>query len=312
MTDPKPIFPTQRAWIRGLVLGAMGFRLGQFHMYPPRPIIVDAPPCELPIPEPRLRISLVTPVLNQVDFVGQTLESVFAQRYAGLEYIVQDGGSTDGTLAIIEKYADRLAYFRSEKDEGQSDAINRGFANASGDILGWLNADDLMLPGALDCVARFFERHPEVDVVYGDRIVINEQGLEVGRWALSPHADWILSWLDYVPQETLFWRRGLWERVGGHVDPAYQFAMDWDLLVRFRDCGARFAHLSRYLGAFRVHPAQKTSAQMNDLGLPEMTRIRVRCLGHEPSRWEMRWAVWRYALRHLYYYWHHRFFAADS
>ena len=279
-------------------------------MYPPRPIGLSASYSRSVESRCRPKISLVTPVLNQAAFIGQTVESVLSQRYLALEYIVMDGGSTDGTFTVIEKYRNQLAYCESVKDKGQSDAINRGFTHSSGDILGWLNGDDILLPGALDCIAQFFEMNPDIDVVYGNRIVIDVDGNDIGRWVLPPHSDRILSWIDYVPQETLFWRRHLWDRVGGHVDTSYQFAMDWDLLVRFRDCGARFSHLPRYIGAFRVHSAQKTSTQMNSIGLQEMGSIRGRCLGYLPTKMETRVAVLPYVLRHIVCSWHDRLLRA--
>src|SRR5258706_8672796 len=118
---------------------------------------------------------------------------------------------------------------------------------ATGELLAWLNGDDILLPGALDYVVYFFETHPSVDVVYGHRIVIDPTGNEIGRWVLPPHSDRVLSWIDYVPQETLFWRRRAWERVGSHVDETFHFAMDWDMLVRLRDSGATFARLPQFL-----------------------------------------------------------------
>ena len=291
----------QSGGFKALLRRLLGFRLGQFHVYPPRPIALSASSTQSVACPCRLKISLVTPVLNQAAFIRQTIESVLSQGFPAFEYIVMDGGSNDGTTTIIEEYRGQLTYCESAKDNGQADAINKGFAHASGDILGWLNADDLLLPGALDYVAHFFEINPDIDVVYGNRIVIDTDGNDVGRWVLPPHSDRILSWVDYVPQETLFWRRSVWDRIGGKVDTSFQFAMDWDLLVRFRDCGAHFFHLPRYIGAFRVHPAQKTSTQMSDVGLQEMSRIRTRCLGYAPSKMAQRIAVTPYVLRHIIY-----------
>lgn len=281
----------------------LGLRIGMLHMYPPRPMVAPAPaepPRDLPA------ISLVTPVYNQAAFIERTLASVAAQRYGRLEHIVVDGGSDDGTREIVARHAPGLAHWESGRDSGQAEALNKGFARASGEILGWLNGDDLLLPGALACVARAFAAHPGVDVVYGDRIVIDEQDREVGRWALPAHSNAILSWLDFIPQETLFWRRRAWERVGARIDPGFQFAMDWDLLVRLRDSGATFLHLPRFLGAFRVHPAQKTSAQMHTEGAREMARIRMRCLGHEPGRARLALAALPYMLRHAAADWRSR------
>src|SRR5690606_26461081 len=118
----------------------------------------------------------------------------------------------------------------------------------------------IILPGALDYVAAFFEANPEIDAIYGHRIVIDEDGRDIGRWVLPPHSDDILDWADFVPQETLYWRRSAWQRIGAQLDESYTFAMDWDLLIRLRETGARFSRVPRYLGGFRAHSAQKTSA----------------------------------------------------
>jgi glycosyltransferase involved in cell wall biosynthesis len=249
---------------------------------------------------------LVTPVRNQAAFIGQAIESVIGQRFSPLEYVVLDGASTDGTTEVINHYRDYLSYYESVKDAGQTDALNKGFERTSGDILGWLNGDDLLLPGSLAYVAKFFESNPNVDVVYGDRIVIDSNGNEVGRWILPSHSDRILSWIDYVPQETLFWRRSIWERIGSRLDPSFHFAMDWDLLVRFRESGARFQHLPLCLGAFRVHAAQKTNVQIDAIGVDEMNRIRASCLGYIPSKMMLRLAVTPYVLRHVAKVWRSR------
>jgi hypothetical protein len=113
------------------------------------------------------------------------------------------------------------------------------------------------------------------------------------------HDSAVLSWADYVPQETIFWRRRIWDKVGGQIDESFRFAMDWDLLVRFRDAGAKFAHIPRFLGAFRVHQHQKTTASINDIGHQEMDRIRNRVLGRVPSRKEIRAATLPYLLKHI-------------
>src|SRR5439155_11875113 len=119
-------------------------------------------------------------------------------------------------------------------NRGQAHAINLGFRHATGEILAYLNSDDLLLPGALAYVANHVVRHPEVGVVYGHRVVIDADGREVGRWVLPPQDDASLVWDDYVPQETMFWRRRAWERVGARLDETFHFALDWDLILRFR------------------------------------------------------------------------------
>jgi hypothetical protein len=244
------------------------------------------------------RISIVTPSFNQGEFIERTIASVLDQAYPNLEYHVQDGASADGTRAVLERYSDRLASWDSRPDSGQTEAINRGFARTTGEIMAWLNSDDVLLPGALAFVADFFNRHPAVDVVYGHRALLDEKDRQIGRWILPAHSDAVLSWADYVPQETLFWRRRIWDEAGGRVDESFRFAMDWDLLVRFRDAGARFERLPRFLGGFRIHPQQKTSASIAEIGFTEMSRIRERALGRVPTHFEIRKAVLPYLVRH--------------
>jgi glycosyltransferase involved in cell wall biosynthesis len=275
-----------------------GIQLGFFNLQPPRPVSVPRRYYSETRPSGKLKISLVTPVLNKNQFLAQTVESVLAQDYPALEYIVKDGGSTDGTLQIAESYKGRISLLLSGPDKGQADAINVGFGHATGDILGYLNADDLLLPGALNYVGRYFENNPSVDVVYGHRIVIDADGRETGRWVLPRHDDRILSWIDYVPQETLFWRRRIWERIGGATDTSFHFALDWDLLVRMRDSGARIVRLPRFLGAFRVYADHKTSAAFETTGVSEIARIRQRCLGRPARWWQIGLATSPYLLKH--------------
>jgi len=274
-------------------------RLGNLNQYAPRKLSLSCPAqavssCNLP-----LKISIVTPSFQQGGYIEHTLKSVLEQGYPNLEYFVQDACSSDQTVVILKRYEQALSGWSSEADSGQSHAINKGFARTTGEIMAWLNSDDLLLPGALACVAEYFERHSEVDVVYGNRLMINEDGMEIGRWILPGHDGDLLSWADYVPQETLFWRRSLWEKVGGQIDESFKFAMDWDLLVRFREVGAKFSHIPQFLGAFRIHHCQKTSATINEVGYQEMDRIRERLLGKVPSRNEIRKAVFPFMLRHV-------------
>ena len=243
-------------------------------------------------------ISIVTPSFNQGSFLDRTLSSVLDQEYPRLEYIVQDGGSTDDTEQVLARYADRLHHYEMRDDEGHAHAINLGFAHASGDVMAFLNSDDLLLPGSLHYVARYFERHADVDAVYGHRVLVDENDMEIGRWVMPRHDDEVLSWADFVPQETLFWRRGVWERAGGCMDQEYPFALDWDLLVRLRDAGAKTVRLPRFLGAFRIHEAQKTSAIMDTQGQKEAAALRRRIHGREVSRPEVWEHVRPYMRRH--------------
>ncbi len=129
--------------------------------------------------------------------------------------------------------------------------------------MAYLNSDDILLGGALDYVAAYFSAHPEVDVIYGHRIIIDEEDREIGRWILPRHDRRVIRWSDYIPQETMFWRRRIWEAAGGRLDESFQFAMDWDLILRFDDAGAVFRRVPAFLAAFRHHAGQKTISAMD-------------------------------------------------
>lgn len=277
-------------------------RLGRLRHHAPRPLdlaplrFVGRDSNELP------RISVVTPSYAQGEFIERTIRSVLDQGYPNLEYRVQDGGSSDATVEILERYAPRLSGWQSCPDNGQAEALNRAFSATTGEVMGWLNSDDMYLPGALYAVGAFFRANPEVDVIYGFRILVDENDQELGRWILPPHDDRVLSWADYVPQETLFWRRRAWVRIGGCLDEEFQFALDWDLLLRLRDAGAEMAVLPEYLGAFRVHARQKTSHSISAVGFAEMDRLRRRVHGRAVTQTEVRRAVAPYLVRHLFHH----------
>ncbi|QWE23610.1 glycosyltransferase [Polynucleobacter sp. AP-Jannik-300A-C4] len=273
-------------------------RLGNLSQYSPRHFIITEKKYHYPemvMPT----ISLVTPSYNQGEYIERTINSVLRQNYPALEYFIQDGASKDATVRVVQKFLDKISGWKSAEDTGQSEAINLGFSQTSGEIMAWLNSDDLLLPGALHTVAHYFNSHPEVDVVYGNRILIDENDMKVGRWVMPSHDDSILSWVDFIPQETLFWRRSVWEKIGGGVDESFKFAMDWDLILRFRDVGAKFARIPIFLGAFRVHQHQKTSVSIDDIGSKEMARIRQRALGRVPTQGEIRNAVKLYLIKHV-------------
>jgi glycosyltransferase involved in cell wall biosynthesis len=228
-----------------------------------------APDEPLPALENAPKISVVTPSYQQGHFLEWTMRSVLEQRYPNLEYVVMDGGSTDETGEILVRYKDRLAYYESAPDKGQADAVARGFEHSSGEIMAYLNSDDLLAPGALDFVARFFSAHPEVDAIYSHRVFIDEQNLVTRYWILPAHHSWMMERWDYIPQETCFWRRRLYEKVGG-IDTSFQFALDYDLFVRFMRAG-RMERVNRFLGAFREHPSSKTTQQQG--AHPEVERV---------------------------------------
>jgi glycosyltransferase involved in cell wall biosynthesis len=297
----RPFLPVLRA-IRNIARRCLSLarpRLGNLNQYAPIPLVVASKPISINQWINTPKISIVTPSFQQGGYIERTINSVLDQKYPNLEYFVQDGGSKDDTVAVLKRYEGELSGWVSEKDSGQSQAINLGFAHTTGDIMAWLNSDDLLLPGALAIVIDYFNKHPEVDVVYGNRLLIDENDMEIGRWILPGHDGEVLSWADYVPQETMFWRRSIWNKVGGQIDESFRFAMDWDLLVRFREAGAQFAHIPVFLGAFRIHEQQKTSAAISEIGYQEMNRIRERLLGRVPAKEEVRKKVMPFMLKHI-------------
>lgn len=257
-----------------LLRTGLGIGLGRFHQYPPRPLSITALSAAAVTDASLPKVSIVTPSYNHVDFVGQTLRSVLDQAYPHLEFIVQDGASTDGSKELLQSFDPRAVTVISEADCGQTDALNRGFARSTGEIMAYLNSDDLFLPGTLNLVVRFFLDHPEVEVIYGNRLLVDEHGREIGRWVLPGHDERVLRNVDYVPQETLFWRRRAWNRIGTGLDANLHFAMDWDLILKFIDTEAVFAHVPELFGVFRVHKQQKSQAEYLARGRNEIARLR--------------------------------------
>lgn len=258
----------------------MFFQMPAHMAYPARPIRIEKFPA--PAARPACpRFSIVTPSYNQARFLGETLRSVLDQPGVALDYVVQDGGSADDSANLIRQHASQLHAWTSERDAGQADAIVRGFARTRGapeDLMAWINSDDFYLPGTLAFVADYFASHPEVDVIYGHRIVVNDASQEIARWFLPTHDPEVLRLNDFVPQETMFWRRRIWDKVSG-LDTSFKFAMDWDLLLRFQAAGARIVRVPYFLACFRVHAAQKTTAAMHDVGQHEITLLRERTHG---------------------------------
>jgi len=282
-------------------------RIFKLKNYEPRPLRLPARYARVRPPEHPPTISIVTPNLNQGGFIEATIRSVVDQNYPALEFIIQDGGSKDASLDVIRRHAGRLAFWTSEKDSGQSNAINRGMRRTTGELMAYLNSDDILLPGSLAYVARYLAEHPEIDVVYGHRMLIDDHGDDIGRWVLPPHDDHAIAYADFIPQETMFWRRRIWERVGGQIDEAFHFAMDWDLILRFREAGAKFARLPRFLGAFRVSADNKTTKLLETVGRRDMEILRQRVLGRLPSDAEIHAAVTPYLWRH---WWHDKLYMA--
>jgi glycosyltransferase involved in cell wall biosynthesis len=285
--------------VRRRLVRMLGPNLGILRQHGPRPLRVPRHYSRSLPPDPAPTLSIVTTSKNQAAFLPRAIESVLMQGYPALQYLVQDGASTDGSTAILAKYERRLRWI-SEPDASHPQALNRGLSRTTGEIMAWLNSDDRLLPGTLSYVASYFAAHPEVDVVYGHRIVIDEDDREIGRWVLPPHDAEVLSWGDYVPQETLFWRRRLWDRIGGAIDESFLFAFDWDLLLRFRDASAVFVRLPRFLGAFRIHGMQKTAWMMPVAGHEDTRRLQQRCHGRALRGDEVADGLDRYFSRALF------------
>lgn len=222
----------------------------------------------------RPKISLVTCSFQQGKFIEQTIQSVLRQGYDNMEYLVIDGGSTDQTIPIVQKYRKNLAYWISEQDEGQADALIKGFERATGEIHGWLCSDDLLMPGALEAVGNFFADHPEVDFIYGDALWIDVESRPI-RLKLEPAWNRFVFLYDhnYLPQPSCFWRSSIYRAVGG-LDSRLHYSMDSDLWLRFARV-TRPVHLPKVLSSMRLYPEQKCSADKL-VGRSEHAKLRFR------------------------------------
>jgi glycosyltransferase involved in cell wall biosynthesis len=221
-------------------------------------------------------VSIITPSFNQAHYIEATIQSVLMQDYPRVEYIIVDGGSTDGTVDIIRKYEQKLTGWVSEKDQGQTDAINKGFGRATGEILAWINSDDTYSHSRVVTEAvNFLLANPDVAMVYADCNFIDEQGNVIGKFA-SRQTDYQKLRRGYVhiPQQTMFFRAKYWKELGP-LDPSFYFAMDYDLWVRI----AKHAPIQYLPGQtwanFRIHTSSKTHVN-DERGWQEMLRIHYR------------------------------------
>jgi glycosyltransferase involved in cell wall biosynthesis len=202
-------------------------------------------------------VSIITPSFNQARYLESTIRSVLDQDYPNIEYVIMDGGSGDGSVEIIRRYSNRLASWVSEKDHGQTDAINKGFALAKGEILAWLNSDDTYQPHAISEAVRSLQNRPELGLVYGDANFIDENGRVIGRFPAA-QTDYrrLRQRYVHIPQQASFWRADLWRKVGP-LDPSFYFAMDYDLWVRLAAL-APVLYTPQVWANFRLHSQGKT------------------------------------------------------
>lgn len=209
-------------------------------------------------------VSIITPSYNQAQYLEQTLCSVLEQDYPRIEYIVIDGASTDGSVDVIRKYSDRMVFWVSEKDSGQAEAINKGLARATGEIIAWLNSDDYYLPGAVASAVKAFEAHPEAGLVYGDTVAVDEKGeaIHFPRYALWTLED--LLTFHILGQPAVFMRRDVLLKAG-FLDPSFHFLLDHHLWIRMAS-HAPMVHVPERWAAGRFHESAKNVAQAAKFG----------------------------------------------
>ncbi len=232
-----------------------------------------------------MRFSIITPSFNQGQFIERTIQSVLAQN-VDLDYLVVDGGSSDTTLDILRRYTDRIRWI-SESDRGPSQAINKGFAMTSGEILAWLNADDVYYPGALAAVAAHFADHPETQLVYGDADHINAEDDYIEAYPTRDY-DWdALTQQCFISQPATFLRRKTYQKFGP-LDESIR-SMDYDYWLHLGKAGVIFQHLPQKLAATRLHPEAFTVA-CRQQGHAEVNAITRHHLGRTPDIWLYNWA----------------------
>ena len=262
---------------------ALSVSLSSLHSF------VTAPPPNVPSPAKPAgtlpKLTVVTPSYNQAQYLERTILSVLNQQYPNLEFFVIDGGSTDGTRAVLEKYSDRLTGWVMERDNGQTDAINKGFRRATGDYVAYQNSDDVFAPDALWRVANAWQRAPDTDVFFGDMYIIDEQDviLEELRVPTFSAGCQVHEGMQ-VFNQSLFIRRSLLAETGW-LDESLRFVMDYEIVTRLGvRPGVRFRHVPGFWGGFRVQPDAKSAQIAQTVGLTEHRQISERYQPHLPSR----------------------------
>jgi glycosyltransferase involved in cell wall biosynthesis len=231
------------------------------------------------------KLSIITPSYNQAEYLEQTILSVLQQSYEALEFIIIDGGSTDGSLEIIRKFEKQLAFWVSEKDRGQAHALNKGLERATGELVAYLNSDDLYLPGAFAAVVNYFQDHPECDWLCGDTLMFGEGRENVLIDTNVPRsAAHALSWAYTAPQPGMFWKRELLRE--GFAE-RWRYCFDHELYVRLLLADHECHHLPVTLAAYRLHPGSKTVAEgdLFDSEFDQIAKIYEPKLAGSARRW---------------------------
>jgi len=220
-------------------------------------------------------VTIVTPSYNQARYLEAAIESVLTQDYPSIEYLIVDGGSNDGSLEIIQRYEQKLAWWTSEADRGQTDAINKGFARGNGEIFGWLNSDDTYEPNAISTAVAYLMANPSTGMVYSNANYLDELGKVIGKFPAAQTDDRRLrQGYVHIPQQTAFFRSILWRSVGP-LDPTFYFAMDYDLWRRIAVRAPLHYLKGETLANFRIHRSGK-SILADDRCWPEMLRVHYR------------------------------------
>ena len=234
-------------------------------------------------------VTVVTPSFNMDRYLPRTIESVLSQDYPNIEYIVMDGGSTDGTHEILQGYGDRLQYF-SEPDKGPSDAVYKGFQHAHGEILAWMGADDIYLPGAVRTGVEALMARPDIEVVYGEGYWIDEAGAVISRYPTLPFDPKVLERDCFICQPASFFRASAYRRCG--LDPDVNISFDYDLWIRMVKQGIRFQMIPPYLAGSRMHHGAKTINE-RDTVFQASIGLLQRHYGYVPFSWVFGYTAFR-------------------